>query len=103
MEIGCVDMLIIVSYDICVMDREGEKRLRKIAKYCERYGVRVQNSLFEMILDFTQFENLRGELKKIIDNKKDSLRFYSLGNEWEGRVHIDGVSEVIQQGKTLIV
>lgn len=103
MEIGCVYMLIIVAYDICVMDREGEKRLRKVAKFCERYGVRVQNSLFEMILDFTQFKNLRSELEKIIDNTRDSLRYYSLGNEWEGKVYKDGVSNAIQQGKTLIV
>ena len=58
----------------------GRTRLRKVAKQCTNYGRRVQNSVFECILDSAQSVALKGILSDIIDKNKDSLRFYYLGN-----------------------
>lgn len=41
-------MLVVITYDVNTMTVAGEKRLRRVAKLCERYGVRVQNSVFEV-------------------------------------------------------
>jgi len=64
----------------------GEKRLRRVAKVCEDYGQRVQNSVFECKVDPARFVFLKQELLAVIDPAKDSLRFYNLGANWHRRV-----------------
>jgi CRISPR-associated protein Cas2 len=68
-----------VTYDVCVTTREGERRLRHIAKVCLDYGVRVQNSVFECEVDPAQWVKLKAELLRIYKPSEDSLRFYMLG------------------------
>ncbi|MEY4285534.1 MAG: CRISPR-associated protein Cas2 [Pseudomonadota bacterium] len=72
-------MLVLVTYDVNVTTRAGEKRLRQIAKVCLDYGVRVQNSVFECEVDPAQWVQLKAELLRIYDPTQDSLRFYMLG------------------------
>lgn len=72
-------MLVLVTYDVNVTTRAGEKRLRHIAKACLDYGVRVQNSVFECEIDPAQWVQLKAELLRIYDPEQDSLRFYMLG------------------------
>lgn len=79
-------MLVLITYDVNTEDREGRTRLRKVAKQCVNYGQRVQNSVFECLLDSSQTKRLQAELLKLIDPEKDSLRFYYLGNKYETKI-----------------
>ena len=79
-------MLLLITYDVNTENEAGKKRLRKVAKQCENYGRRVQNSVFECILDAAQARLLRHQLEELIDPEKDSLRFYYLGNNYRGKV-----------------
>lgn len=79
-------MLVLITYDVSTQDAAGRKRLRQIAKQCVNYGQRVQNSVFECSLDATQYRQLQAKLVKIMDEEKDSLRFYSLGNNYHNKV-----------------
>ena len=69
-------MMTLVSYDVSTVDAAGRKRLRKVAKECVNYGQRVQNSVFEVDVDYGTFLKLKDRLMKIIDEEQDSLRFY---------------------------
>ena len=79
-------MFVLVAYDVNTENPDGKKRLRKVAKICQNYGQRVQNSLFECSIDYATFLKLKNELDKAIDKQKDSLRYYNLGNKWENKV-----------------
>lgn len=96
-------MLIILTYDVNIALSNGEKRLRKVAKLCESYGVRVQKSVFELLVDNSQFILIKSRLEDIIDKENDSVRFYILGNKWERKVEILGKEILIKQGDTLIL
>ena len=76
----------LVSYDVSTADVSGRTRLRKVAKTLEDYAQRVQNSVFEINVDYATFLIVRDKLIKLIDPKKDSLRFYHLGNDWKKKV-----------------
>ena len=75
-------MMVLVSYDVNTEDRQGQKRLRKIAKLCQNWGQRVQYSVFECLVDPAQWTALRAALIDCMDEEKDSLRFYFLGANW---------------------
>ena len=79
-------MLMLVSYDVNTMNAAGRRRLRRIAKECEDWGIRVQNSVFECSVDWTQWLVLKGRLESICDPEVDSLRYYNLGNNYQGKV-----------------
>ena len=68
-------MLVLISYDVSTQDAAGRRRLRLIAKQCVNYGQRVQNSVFECLLDAAQLRALQAKLCGIMDKEKDSLRF----------------------------
>lgn len=84
-------MLVLITYDVNTETAAGRKRLRKVAKQCENYGRRVQNSVFECIVDQAQSVMLKAILTDTIDEKVDSLRFYYLGNKYETKVDHIGV------------
>lgn len=96
-------MLVIVSYDVKTSSEDGQKRLRRVAKVCLDYGQRVQNSVFECLVDQAQFTILKKRLLDEIEPDKDSLRFYFLGNNWHGRVEHIGAKPTIDLEGTLIV
>ncbi|WPK11237.1 CRISPR-associated endonuclease Cas2 [Lysinibacillus louembei] len=96
-------MLVLVTYDVATKSTTGQKRLRKVAKTCENYGVRVQNSVFECIVDATQFKQLKLKLMDIIDSEKDSLRFYQLGTRYQSKVEHIGAKESFNVEETLIL
>ncbi len=79
-------MLILITYDVNTETAVGQKRLRSVAKCCVKYGQRVQNSVFECILDEAQYRQVRHQLETLIDPEKDSLRFYNLGNQYASKV-----------------
>lgn len=94
--------MILITYDVNTETEAGKKRLRKVAKQCQNYGQRVQNSVFECLLDAAQWSRLKHRLSQLIDPEKDSLRFYYLGNEWRNRVEHVGAKVSIDLDGTLI-
>lgn len=86
-------MMVLVTYDVNTETAIGKKRLRLVAKICKNYGQRVQNSVFECLVDPAQFVLLRDGLKKTADLEKDSLRFYFLGANWKKRVEHLGAKD----------
>lgn len=96
-------MMIIVSYDVDFSDTKGAKRLRKVAKICERYGVRVQNSVFETVVDSVQLSEMKLALSEVIDSELDTVRFYNLGNKWESKIDTIGRIKGFKQEDALIL
>ncbi len=84
-------MLVLITYDVNTEDPEGRRRLRLIAKQCVNYGQRVQNSVFECLLDAAQARMLKHKLCNIMDEGKDSLRFYYLGKNYETKIEHFGI------------
>lgn len=96
-------MMVLVSYDVSMVDDEGPRRLRRVARVCKNYGQRVQYSIFECIVDPAQWAVMRQNLIEEIDESKDSLRFYFLGANWKHRVEHIGAKEGIDQEGPLII
>ncbi|MED3646328.1 CRISPR-associated endonuclease Cas2 [Halalkalibacterium halodurans] len=95
-------MLVLITYDVQTSSMGGTKRLRKVAKVCQNYGQRVQNSVFECIVDSTQLTSLKLELTSLIDEEKDSLRIYRLGNNYKTKVEHIGAKPSIDVEDPLI-
>lgn len=85
-------MMVLITYDVNTESEGGKSRLRRVAKLCVNKGQRVQNSVFECILDPAQFVSLKKSLEKVIDKERDSLRFYLLGSNWEKRIETMGLN-----------
>ena len=81
-------MLVLITYDVNTETAAGKSRLRKVAKQCVNYGTRVQNSVFECVLDPGQCLMLKAALTELIDENVDSLRFYYLGNQNKARLNM---------------
>lgn len=96
------NVLVLITYDVNTETSAGKSRLRKVAKQCVNYGRRVQNSVFECILDNAQSVRLKSILTDIIDEEVDSLRFYYLGNNYKTKVEHVGVNRGIAVDETLI-
>lgn len=95
-------MLVLITYDVNTETSAGKTRLRKVAKQCINYGTRVQNSVFECVLDNAQLLILKSVLKDIIDEKVDSIRFYNLGNKHQTKVEHYGVDKGVRVEEALI-
>ncbi|MDL2259204.1 CRISPR-associated endonuclease Cas2 [Eubacteriales bacterium OttesenSCG-928-K08] len=96
-------MLLLVTYDISTETAAGKKRLRQVAKQCVNYGQRVQNSVFECAVNFSQAALLKDKLISIIDPECDSLRFYNLGNNHKAKVEHVGAKPGYDVEGTLIL
>jgi CRISPR-associated protein Cas2 len=83
-------MMVLVTYDVETQNDAGKRRLRQVAKLCQNYGQRVQFSVFECLLEPALWMELRAKLLATIDPSTDSLRFYFLGANWQGRVEHTG-------------
>jgi CRISPR-associated protein Cas2 len=95
-------MMLVVTYDVDTSDSAGAKRLRKVARICERYGMRVQNSVFEVLVDPAQLVMLKSDLEKVVDLGNDSVRFYRLGNNYQNRIEKMGKQPLVQAGGALM-
>lgn len=84
-------MFVLITYDVNTETAEGRKRLRKVAKECVNYGKRVQNSVFECIMDAAKCRQVKEKLINLIDEETDSIRFYYLGNNYKTKVEHYGV------------
>lgn len=95
-------MMMLVSYDVA-HDEKGEKRLRHVAKILENYGQRVQYSVFECLVEPSQWVELKTKLLKEINPDYDSLRFYSLGANWQRKVEHIGQKKPLDPQGVLIL
>ena len=93
----------LVSYDVSTIDKSGRRRLRRIAKACQNWGVRVQNSVFECNVDAAQWVRLKAELEDIFDPATDSLRYYNLGNKYETRIEHVGAKPALDVEQPLLL
>ncbi len=95
--------MVLVAYDVHTISKGGTKRLRRVAKACSNYGQRVQNSVFECLVDPAQWAMLRQKLIDEIKEEEDSLRFYFLGKNWKSRVeHIGAKPGYDPEGPLII-
>lgn len=96
-------MLVLVTYDVSLVQPGGAARLRRVSKACRNYGQRVQFSVFEIEVDPAQWAALKSRLESLIDLKQDSLRYYYLGANWRRRVEHVGAKPAKDLGGPLIV
>lgn len=96
-------MMVLITYDVNTETAEGRKRLRRVAKVCENNGQRVQNSVFECLVDPARWADMRQSLIKEADLEKDSLRFYFLGSNWKRRVEHMGAKPAYDPEGPIIV
>lgn len=95
-------MMVLITYDVNTETLAGQKRLRKVAKICQNYGQRVQNSVFECIIDTAQLKELQARLESLMNKEKDSIRYYYLGDNWRKRVEHVGAKDSLDLEGTLI-
>jgi CRISPR-associated protein Cas2 len=96
-------MMVLVTYDVNVETTEGKRRLRNVAKVCKNYGQRVQNSVFECLVDPAKWVVFRQELMYIEKNETDSLRFYFLGSNWKRKVEHIGAKQTYDPEGLMVV
>ena len=96
-------MMVLITYDVETVTPSGVKRLRRVAKECQHYGPRVQNSVFECVVTEAQFAQLKSSLASKIDKEKDSIRFYFLGNNWNNRIEHIGQQTSFDVTSELII
>lgn len=96
-------MLVLITYDVNTETAAGKRRLRNVAKMCVNYGQRVQNSVFECLLDASQYAVFKAKLLELIDPKTDSLRFYQLGNNYRRKVEHFGCAPLLSQDDALLI
>ena len=95
--------MVLVTYDVRTESSEGQRRLRRVSQTCQNYGQRVQNSVFECLVDPGQWAELRKRLIDIIVPDEDSLRFYFLGKNWKRRVEHIGAKPAYDPEGPIIV
>ncbi len=71
-------MDLLVAYDVATTSPEGQRRLRRVAKVCEGFGARVQQSVFELVLNPHELPVLLHRLNREIDAAQDNIRIYRL-------------------------
>lgn len=96
-------MMVLITYDVDTISETGAKRLRKVAKVCQDYGQRVQNSVFECRLTEAQFVLVKNKIENIINMDLDNVRFYFLGNNWPRRIEMIGKKDGIDLDGELII
>ena len=96
-------MQVLITYDVSTTTVEGRRRLRQVAKTCLDYGQRVQNSVFECLIDPGQLVTVRSRLLKIINPETDSLRIYLLGHDWNHRVEHHGAKASFDPQGPLVI
>lgn len=96
-------MYILVAYDVDTTTMEGARRLRKVAQACVDYGQRVQNSVFECEVTEAQYCILKERIKNLIDDSRDSVRFYFLNKNENRRIERLGIETAYNVKDVLVV
>ena len=95
-------MRYLISYEVNTTTPAGQKRLRRVAKACEDHGIRVQNSVFECVMDYSRLLMFREQLRAIIDAENDSIRIYPLGKDSNRIIHM-GIQKAFDVTAPLIL
>jgi CRISPR-associated protein Cas2 len=96
-------MLVVVTYDVNTASADGKRRLRHVARLCEDHGQRVQKSVFECWIDAARWTQFKASLIAEIEDDRDSLRFYFLGDNWKGRIeHVGARPSYDPQGPLIL-
>ncbi|UCM87063.1 CRISPR-associated endonuclease Cas2 [Streptomyces marincola] len=85
-------MDLLLTYDVDTTSPEGARRLRRVAKLCEGYGLRVQQSVFEIVADEADLLRLLAAIDDIINADRDSVRVYRLPHHGLSDVHTRGTA-----------
>lgn len=96
-------MLVLITYDVATVKPEGVRRLRQVAKLCQNYGQRVQNSVFECEISSVELLQLKKKMLDIIDLNEDSVRYYNLGKSFKTKIDHIGAKHVDFVSNTMIL
>ncbi|MGW2655645.1 CRISPR-associated endonuclease Cas2 [Streptomyces sp. NPDC001478] len=87
-------MDLLLTYDVDTTTPEGRRRLRRVAKLCEGHGLRVQKSVFEIIVNDIDLLRLTAAVNDIINSDTDSVRVYRLPPAGLADVYTLGTAQV---------
>lgn len=90
-------MFVLLTYDVSTVTDAGKSRLRRVAKECVNYGIRVQNSVFELVIEPSLMKKLENKLEKIIDKEQDSIRIYHLGTKQKPQIIGKGIGIKVEE------
>ncbi|MDR2866929.1 MAG: CRISPR-associated endonuclease Cas2 [Methanomassiliicoccaceae archaeon] len=96
-------MMILIAYDISPADRKGRMRLKEMEKICTDYGQRVQDRVYECLLDPEMMEEITVSIQNAIDVTRDTVRFYNLGSRWKNRKNCMGADHMYDPEGLLMV
>ena len=96
-------MFVLVCYDVNTESKLGRRRLRRVAKLCESYGQRAQNSVFECTMDKALYLTFENKLINEIDDKEDNLRFYFVNETDKEKTKSFGINKIIDLEAPLII
>ena len=96
-------MMVLVSYDVATTTKAGRRRLRKVADACLDFGQRVQNSVFECLVDPGQWVILKNRVLQLYKSEEDSIRFYFMGSNWQRKVEHYGIKGVPDLEKDYLI
>lgn len=71
----------VAVYDICICEKDGQKRLPKVMKTLRKYLHHTQKSVFEGELSEAKFKALKAEIGKLVDGDNDYVVFYRIDNK----------------------
>lgn len=94
---------LLVTYDVDTTSPEGRRRLRRVAKLCEGYGLRVQKSVFEIVADEKDLLQVLAKLDHVIDTDTDNIRVYRLPPNGFRDVHTLGVASALPHREDLVI
>ena len=85
-------MYVLISYDIV-----DDRRRRRLMKFLKDYGKRVQLSVFECHLTEKQLALVQSGVRRLINRKKDHVRYWPICKACASRVEVDGWGEVQEE------
>lgn len=68
-------MRMLICYDIAVGTGSDRRRYRKVVRFCKTHGIRIQKSVFQMEISYSQSITIKDQLNQLIDKERDSLLF----------------------------
>lgn len=96
-------MYVLITYDVNTSTPDGRRRLQRVARICLNHGQRVQNSVFECLVNESQYVTLKSAIESIIDSSLDSVRFYHLGRNYQSKINYLGVKTSFDMEGDLII
>lgn len=90
--------MFVVAYDI-----SDDRRRLRLFKTLKRYGMAVQESIFECHLTTDQFIRMRIDVEKVIDPQVDQVRYYDLCVKCSARIQATAASRITSDPHAIII